>query len=861
MRIRAIRCLALGVLDSATALENLSGRLDVVSAPNEAGKSTLFRGLTTALTTPYSANTRAVRDLQPSGGGAPTVEVELEIDGEHWVLTKRFLVKPRARLLQAGGGRPLENADAEAHLATLVRHSLGGQDFRPVLWVGQGASVAPVELSPASAASFRTALATEIAEATGSQLADRVRQRVRRRLDELVTPTGRTKMRGPLDLAEKAAAAAIATHADAEALAREMSDLRRELQRLKEAEAELTSPATTAARIERVAALRQQQASSEAARTRLTHAEAAFRAADERSQRARGDLRRHDDQVARLTVATEAIGRIAPEVEHLGSEVATTSREQAAASAAVAKARRIDLDRQRAALSARLAHAARAAAAVDAAEAAAQTVAVDPDTLERARALERELATLDIELAASAATLAVRLDQAGLDRLRIGGLPPRAASDLIPIDREIVIEIDGIGTLTVTPGGGRARDDLVERRGHTYDSLAACLARLSVATLAEAEARLAKATEQAQRSREAQVGLAAALGGQTRQSLEQQEARLRRALAALPPGGDDPGGDVDLHTAEEALATVTTRLESARARHRDTIRRLEELRTEVRLLAGDVPAADRRDEVRRDLEGVLATAETEQRRVAIEVGAMREQCLAPDEAARLATDLAAAERELQEAAREAGRLRQAVAEINGRLIQHEMAGGRTGDLADLLAMRDSQVRARDRLRDELEALRILEEQFSAAEAEDHRLVVAPIEARLAPYLARVLPQARVDWSEGLGMTRLTRGATDFAIDRLSVGTREQVSILVRLAFAEVLADRGQPLPVILDDALVHADAGRRRGMFDALSLAARRFQVIVLTCHDQFATELAERHGATCHAFEPWTGATWSSAA
>jgi len=67
-------------------------------------------------------------------------------------------------------------------------------------------------------------------------------------------------------------------------------------------------------------------------------------------------------------------------------------------------------------------------------------------------------------------------------------------------------------------------------------------------------------------------------------------------------------------------------------------------------------------------------------------------------------------------------------------------------------------------------------------------------------------------------------------ERLSDGTQEQIAVLVRLAMAAMLAERGQAVPVILDDALVYCDDDRIQRMFDALSRAGKHQQIIVLTC-------------------------------
>lgn len=60
---------------------------------------------------------------------------------------------------------------------------------------------------------------------------------------------------------------------------------------------------------------------------------------------------------------------------------------------------------------------------------------------------------------------------------------------------------------------------------------------------------------------------------------------------------------------------------------------------------------------------------------------------------------------------------------------------------------------------------------------------------------------------------------------LSVGTREQLATLLRLAIAESLGSA-----IILDDHLVQTDAPRLARLVDALGRAALQIQVIVLTC-------------------------------
>jgi uncharacterized protein YhaN len=74
--------------------------------------------------------------------------------------------------------------------------------------------------------------------------------------------------------------------------------------------------------------------------------------------------------------------------------------------------------------------------------------------------------------------------------------------------------------------------------------------------------------------------------------------------------------------------------------------------------------------------------------------------------------------------------------------------------------------------------------------------------------------------------------------RLSDGTQEQIAVLTRLAFAELLLDQGRPATVILDDALVFSDDERIERMFNIMTRAAERLQIIVLTCRKRLFTRL-----------------------
>ena len=91
--------------------------------------------------------------------------------------------------------------------------------------------------------------------------------------------------------------------------------------------------------------------------------------------------------------------------------------------------------------------------------------------------------------------------------------------------------------------------------------------------------------------------------------------------------------------------------------------------------------------------------------------------------------------------------------------------------------------------------------------------------------------------EDLGLVGITRGGNDEEFQGLSIGTREQLAVLLRLAYADLLSEAGVPVSVVLDDALVNSDDDRRESMKSILYQASKRYQVIVLTCHGRDYTD------------------------
>lgn len=133
------------------------------------------------------------------------------------------------------------------------------------------------------------------------------------------------------------------------------------------------------------------------------------------------------------------------------------------------------------------------------------------------------------------------------------------------------------------------------------------------------------------------------------------------------------------------------------------------------------------------------------------------------------------------------------------------------------------------------AAQALEEAASSAK----ELFLQPLTNHFEPYLSRLFPDSNLLLNENLELEMLDRNGHLEPFYQLSVGTREQIAVITRLAFADLLTEKGnQSPPIILDDALVYSDDDRFEKMKKIISRSAKNYQVIILTCRPTLYADL-----------------------
>lgn len=130
-----------------------------------------------------------------------------------------------------------------------------------------------------------------------------------------------------------------------------------------------------------------------------------------------------------------------------------------------------------------------------------------------------------------------------------------------------------------------------------------------------------------------------------------------------------------------------------------------------------------------------------------------------------------------------------------------------------------------------EAAKFLYETFDEHRQSAHKRYIEPFKDQIES-LGRIVFGAtfEVELDTDLRVTRRTLDGVTLDTEQLSVGAREQIAVICRLACAAIVSPNGGGAPVMIDDALGWSDPQRLKAMGAAIAAAGKHCQVIVLTC-------------------------------
>lgn len=856
------------------SLDGLQDGLNLFVGPNEAGKSTVAAAIRAAFLERYS--TSKVADLAPRGesGARPSVEVAFTHADHAYVLKKQFLSKARCELVVDDGAQRLDGEEAENALAGLLGFEMPGRgQSKPdlagvpgLLWIRQGDGQNLHEAAGFAGSHLRdalTQLSGELASGDGDRLFDRVSAERAALLD---ARNGRPK--GSYKDAEDALARALSERDECgQAMAQlnadvdRLAELRREHERAQAAQPWKDFEAKAVQARARLAALAKEREAFDGLQREQAQAAQTLALLQDQVRR---DQQDEADYQALLRDARAAHAHVQAMQEPLARALQQRQSHAAAVEAARRRVTRLqaladrrDLDRQLAQLTPeieRLDGALVAAAHLIQQGSALRTEAVQLEIsdaeIEALRKAGRELGNLQLQQQAVATRLRYRLD-AGAQALLDGKAVSGAGEVLLTAAAEL--DLPGVGRLQIEPGG-QDLPALQRELARAESASAALLKRAGVDTLADAEQRHARynALQRELEGMRKTLSIHAPRGVDALRTQRDEAlarlAQLQERLSKLPPVQETEDGirvadaysstsDDDLPDAVQALREAEAVAAQAEKAVADAQRALDADTARAQLLEGQAAArsaelqSDERTAQRHARAGRLAEVRSAHDQLELRVREARASLaehrpeLAEQDVQRFEKS-AAIERDAQH------KRHGDILQLQGKLDQAG-AQGLGERLSEAQAACERLQRRRDEFARRAAALDLLQKLLADKRAAATQRLQAPLARRLNHYLALLFPDAALRLDDALLPTALRRGDGEDALDALSFGTREQLGILARFAYADLLREAGRPTLLLLDDALVHTDDARRDFMKRALFDAATRHQILMFTCHGE----------------------------
>ncbi len=842
--------------------------MTVIVGDNEEGKSTMLKALQAAFFERHTISGKPAKEMLPFGSKVrPEIEVDFEANGVSYRLKKTFKQSPSALLeshYQKWQGDAAEDKLREILGFTPPKRGAAKNEHRGLsglLWVEQGRAFNPLEFNPDTRSSILEAIEGEVRQVTGGERGRKLQEAIHKRYSEYYTPTGQKKEKLKNALAKvEVLREEIGELKDKlsqyESKVDRLDDLRKKLNRYREEDALEHAEEEADEAVEAEKRL-------EATETEFEIASAVLNAAKnslELSEKERSDRKTKIEKLKEFKSELYSIGELLERVEEEYNEAAAArsfaeeSLQNAREDYEGARRNRIDAQRKL-----------KRAEALD-----------SLDKLARKRGRSQRVREELVEHKIS--VVSIRIEEEDLISLRkkadelakrqaisdavattiefspTGRQSVSANGEVVDVDEPYKIKektylnLEGFGGVAVTPGGEDIRLSREAVRNLQSD-LSSSLIAFSYSSLSEAEEGFRKKSE-------------------LRIEIEKSQARLDEIV---PEGLEQLEDDIKVQ--REVLASSTLDMnepplsvEAARVAE-ESARSAEEAAEKARVSAEKMFEAENKklsdvneEWIKRTTSFETISRDTEN----LDAEIAAERASKPDE--RLREDLNKAERECEKREAALNELKSQLEEMLPELIRSERE--RTQDvLYGLKQQIDREQRQSDDLKIELRTLgqtglgealeekysehaqakqklerleldagawKLLKETLEAAEKDAKEAFIAPVTERLQPYMKYVLPHASLNLdAESLAIDSLQRDGLEEPFQALSVGTREQIAVLARLALAEILLEDDKPVAVILDDPLVNSDDERFRLMSAALREAAAKMQILILTCHEQ----------------------------
>lgn len=871
MRIDAFRFRHVGPFGAdGIEVSGLKPGLNVIAEHNERGKSSLLAALETVLFLPHTSWKGDAKRLQ-RGDGAPTGEVDFTHDGRAYRLVKQFVKSRHAALIDLSTGETVASKrEAEERLGDMLGLNSTARGPSGLLWVRQGDSMEQAEDDGQVASRLESELSTLV----GGERARAYLDRTETELYAILTATGRSKTGGPLAVAEDA-----------------LATTDTQLEAARTAQSATRQMGLDLARVREQITTTEAQSDAAAEDAQLKDARAAL----DQARIARSERDRHHEQLARLHAETEradaklathmsarkALDDAQTELASITASLAPLTTRKTATQARLAdlSEQLQTLDDRRATLAKLDAYRATRDRLADG-NAALQAVTANLEALDRDRdrrtdavAARDALPHIDRDTLAQMEVLARTVDQTRtaltqVDATFIIDFAPDIVATVgdtviangpVRLDATTALTIQGVGTLHLAaPEAETLRATVAQ----TQDDLDALFETCGVASPEEAATALRDRKDRTDDIAliDRQIDLIAPDGRDAmidaRERLQDETDRLAAKLDAGSIDIDDATlAEIDPVALETQLAEVRGEQRAAQATLGEVERELATLQERLSGRRREIASApDTVSPAARDATyGALAAAAAS---LAAQVDTAKtalshSQAQSVDDPALIEARIARLSDVARTRTETLSRLRMEAAELAARRRESFEQRDPDAEVARLSERSAHLLEMATEHRKRASALTLLRDTLKDSQRSLQDQYTDPVRQKLLPLLRGVIDGADIELSETLGAQGLMREGQDDRLEQLSGGTQEQIAILTRLAFAQLLAESGHPCPVILDDALVYADDQRRGRMFDVIRMVtsgADPLQLLYLSCHEANANEL----GGHRLSLRPW---------
>jgi energy-coupling factor transporter ATP-binding protein EcfA2 len=880
MKFRSVQLTNFKKFVGTVRVDGFTDGVNLLVGQNELGKSTLLDAINAVIFEKAKSQTERARSFRHFiNGTVPEVELIFDLDNTSWTIRKRFAGAAGKAWLTSSNHRRFEDEAAEAELQRLLEFSSRRGGGEPgiwgTLWVCQGSSFGDPKLDDAGRRTLQGCIEAQVGVVTGGERGRKIPVAVESALTEIISARGpRGKFKDAKDKLQEVDVRAT----QLEEKRREIFEYMDTLARLKRERRELQTDWSEEAYRHELDEARTLRTSAATKAAEIEAARNAAKLAEERATRGRtavkdrAKLARELDPIeAEIKELTTQIGQaetyknettlLVEACEKRLSEL----RAQAGQNGALS--RRLERIRSAAALQAEieqhdvtLAKAADLKTDVDRlSELVGQITATD-ETVLRIEAADTELSGTRAALNAVATTISLAIEAPAIRRVHLDGVPIPKPTMSLPVVAKTLIAIESVGKITVEPQI-HDRDALLERLRSAENEFKAALEAAGTETLTAARHAVAKRRELERQLGDVRREIASlaprdpstklAAGVDARQTrVSELRGRLKTELemlrlSTLPTPAQiakeiaethDQAEQLaaDIRTAEAALAGPTAVLtEGVTTLHgleqRLTVQRTTLETKQAALSAGRAQSSDQElsaqaDELARRAEGLQTTLSTLENSQGETVEAIDVRIKRLETAGRNHQDAFA-------------RFNNEITRITTLIEANEGAG--VEEALEIARADQSRLDAAVKgYEQEVAVLQLLQQTLREAEREAKALYLAPVLKRVEPYLKMLLPGASLILDENLSISSIERNGTAEEFARLSEGTQEQLAVLTRLAFAELLLKEGRPATVILDDALAFSDDQRIERMFDILMRAGENVQILVLTCRKRLFARL-----------------------